>query len=257
MRSIKLYGYATSPYVRKTACFLYYKGVDFTHVPVNPVDPTAALGDDKGTQVPVLEIDNEWRLESSEHAHWLDELFPENPLYPLAHQKKIDEIDCWISDKFLTSIFRFAINDGNPIGLDFRFRAWRLAALVSAHTPLPETVRHKWPELLREAPFIQQMANHMDLNESYDDMRLRVFTELLSHLSDGPYMGGIDQPTMLDLAVFPQLVWGYMFGLEENLSAAMHTTVKAWLKRVSEHLPNNPTLIADEMQINSLAEALS
>ena len=43
MKSINLYGYATSPYVRKTACFLYYKGLDFTHVPVNPFKPKLQL----------------------------------------------------------------------------------------------------------------------------------------------------------------------------------------------------------------------
>jgi hypothetical protein len=128
---------------------------------------------------------------------------------------------------------------------------------VSAQTPLPEQVRHLWPELLKKAPFIQDMAKHMDLTESHRDMQVRVFLELLGHIGDGPYMGGLDQPTMLDLAVFPQLVWGYMFGLEENLSAAKQPVVKDWLKRVSEHLPDNPTLVADEMQINSLAEALT
>jgi glutathione S-transferase len=69
-------------------------------------------------------------------------------------------------------------------------------------------------------------------------------------------MGGLDQPTMLDFAVFPQLVFGYMFGLEENLSAANHPVIKGWLKRVSEHLPKNPALAADKMQVHSLAEAL-
>jgi hypothetical protein len=62
---------------------------------------------------------------------------------------------------------------------------------------------------------------------------------------------------MLDLAIFPHMVFGYMFGLEEHLSAALHPVIKGWLKRVSQHLPGNPTLAADEMQINSLAEALS
>jgi len=255
MQSIKLYGYCTSPYVRKTGCFLYFKGIDFTHIPVNPIDPHATLGDAKGTQVPVLEIGREWRRESSDHARWLDELFPEKPLYPLKHRDKIDEIDRWISDTFLTSIFRGAMGEGD-ISLQFRFRAWRLAALLSAHTPLPENVRHLWPEQLRKAPFIQHMAKQMDLSESQGDMQIRIFTELLEHLGDGPYMGGLDQPTMLDFAIFPQLVWAYMFGLEEHLSAAGHPIVKAWLRRVFEHLPDNPTLVADKMQVNSLAEAL-
>lgn len=256
MKSIKLYGYATSPYVRKTGCFLYYKGLDFVHVPVNPIDPQAVIGYTNGTQVPVLEIDGEWRLESSDHALWLDELFPDKPLYPVAHRSKIDKIDHWISNTLMLSIFRGALDQGE-IDLQSRFRGWRLAALVSAHTPLPEHIRHLWPEVVRKAPFILAMAKTMDLSESHKDMQRRVLAELVEHIGDGPFIGGVDRPTMLDLAVFPQLVWGYMFGLEEHLAAARHSTIKAWLQRVAKYLPENPTLIADKMQINSLEEALN
>jgi len=255
VKNVKLYGYATSPYVRKTGCFLYYKGIDFTHVPVNPLKPDATIGHTNGTQVPVLEVDGEWRRESSDHARWLDELFPDKPLYPLEHQATIDEIDGWISDTYLTSMFRMAI-DG-PFNKQFVSRAWRLAAIVNADTPLPFPVRLIWPLGLRRASFIQHMAKHLDLNESYDDMQDRIFSELVGHIGDGPYMGGLDQPTMLDFAVFPQLVFGYMFGLQESLSAAMDPVVKGWLKRVSKHLPENPTLAADNMQVNSLADALT
>ena len=69
-------------------------------------------------------------------------------------------------------------------------------------------------------------------------------------------MGGLDQPTMLDLAIFPQLVFGYMFGLEEQLSAAMHPGIKQWLAAVSQYLPDNPVLVADAMQVRSIAEGL-
>ena len=255
MSAVKLYGYATSPFVRKTGCFLYYKGVDFTHVPVNPVELAETIGFTNGTQVPVLEIDGDWKRESSEHAYWLDEVFPEKPLCPSGHTAKIAEIDEWVSNTFLLSLFHNAI-DGE-INLDYRFRGWRLAALVSAHTPLPENVRHIWPDGLRLAPFIQEMAPRMDLTESPQEMRTRIGLELAAHIGDGPFIGGIEQPTMLDLAVFPQLIFGYMFGLEERLSAADHPVIRNWLCRVAEYLPSNPTLVADWMQVERLEDALS
>ena len=92
---INLYGYATSPYVRKTGAFLYYKQLPFTLVPVNPSDPENTLGKFGGTQVPVLEIGDEWRRESSDHALWLDEKFPERPLCPAEHRDQILELDDW------------------------------------------------------------------------------------------------------------------------------------------------------------------
>jgi len=255
MTSVKLYGYCTSPYVRKTGCFLFYKEINFTHIPVNPSDPAETIGFTNGTQVPVLEINGEWKLESSDHAYWLDELFPEKPLCPKDHADKISEIDNWVSNTFLVSIFRFAIDA--EMNLDFMFRSWRLAALVSSQTPLSEEIRHMWPLGLRHAPFIQDMAKHMDLTESYEDMQVRIGLELAAHIGDGPFMGGFQEPTMLDLAVFPQVIFGYMFGLEERLSSAEHPVIKAWMQRVAKHLPQNPTLAPNWMQLNALTDALN
>lgn len=254
MATIKLYGYATSPFVRKTGCFLYYKGLEFEHVPISPYEPELVIGFTNGTQVPVLEIDGEWRLESSAHALWLDELFPERPLCPAKHRDKVLNVDRWVSDSFLHGYFRGAI-DGE-LNLAMKFRFWRLAAIVSAHTPLPEEIRHQWPELVMNAPFIKEMGEHMDLTESRNEMNMRIVSELVAHIGDGPFIGGLEAPTMLDLAVFPQLVFGYLFGLEEDLSAAKHPVLNSWMKRVSEHLPDNPTLAADFMQVKSLQEGL-
>ena len=86
---------------------------------------------------------------------------------------------------------------------------------------------------------------------------MRIGLELIAHIGEGPYMGGMEHPTMLDLAVFPQLVWGYMFGLEERLSAAQSPVIKAWMKRVAEHLPRNPTLVLDDMLVNPLSKGLA
>ncbi len=79
MPDIKLYGYSTSPYVRKVGCCLHYKELSFEFVPVNPTDPREIAFTGQ-TQVPVLKIDDEWRSDSTPLAMWLDELFPEKPL---------------------------------------------------------------------------------------------------------------------------------------------------------------------------------
>ncbi|MEM7663032.1 MAG: glutathione S-transferase family protein [Pseudomonadota bacterium] len=254
MPDVKLYGYCTSPYVRKTAAFLYYKQIDFEHVPVNPVDPMATLEHTGGTQVPVLEIDGEWRRESSDHALWLDELFPDRPLCPVNNRETILELDRWVSDTFLRGFFRGAIDA--PDTLQFRFRFWRLAQLVSSQTPMPEQIRQMWPDFVRQAPFIKAMGEQMDLSESLEDMQTRIAMELVGHIGGGPFVGGLSEPSMLDLAVFPQLVFGAMFGLEEELSAARIPPLKSWLQAVSEHLPENPVLAPDFMMVKQLKDLL-
>lgn len=254
MPEVKLYGYSTSPFVRKTACFLYYKKIPFVFVPVNPIDTEKTIGFTDSSSVPVLEIDGQWRRESSEHAFWLDRVFTERPLCPHEHREKIVEVDGWINKIFLPSIFRNAI-DGK-LNLNARMRYWRLAAILSSHTPLPEKIRNQWPEIVSNAGFVKKMGEDMDLSEDQKAMQIRIGMELIEHIGDGSFIAGMPLPTMLDLAVFPQIIFGVMAGLEDMLVAAAHPVLKTWIKSVMEHLPENPILIPDYMIVKPLTKAI-
>ena len=204
--------------------------------------------------MPVLEIGDEWRRESSDHALWLDDKFPERPLCPAEHRERILELDDWVSNTFLMLSFRGALDHDDS--LQRRFRFWRLAAIVSAHTPLPEEIRNQWPELVQNAPFIQAMKQHIDMEESTRGMQMRVMGELIAHIGDGPFIGGFAEPTMLDLAIVPQLLFGYFTGLEEKLSVFQIPQLKDWIFRVANHLPENPVLAHDMVMIRHLEDAL-
>ena len=263
MTSVKLYGYATSPFVSKTACFLLSKGVDFTHIPVNPLDPDTVIGFTGQTQVPILEIDGEWRLESSQHAYWLDEVFPDKPLCPPEHAEKIKTLDHWVDFSFILGTYFRAPHDFDvdAIPEDFRNFCRGAAALVNSQTPLSKQDQDDWAahniRPHKRLAFVKHMGQHLDLNESTADMAARVFGELVTHLGDGPYFGELDTPTMLDFSLFPNLVNYYLAGIQDELSAAQHPAVKAWLQRVAKHLPTNPTLYNDEMLVNSLEKGLA
>ncbi len=255
MSDVKLYGYCTSPFVRKVACFLYYKEIEFDFVPVNPVAPQATLGFTDGTQVPVLAIGDQWKRDSTPIGLWLDETYPQRPLLPADEERRaaILDIDRWVSDTFLTAIFRAAMEPSDTLAYKFRF--WRLAALVSSQSPMPEEVRHNWPNFVPNAPFIKAMAEHVDLTEPADAMAARIAMELVGHLGDGPFLGGAAHPTLADLAVFPQIIFGYMAGLEDDLRAASVPPLRDWMKRVAGYLPENPILVRDDFLVRKLADA--
>ncbi|WP_298333689.1 glutathione S-transferase family protein [uncultured Erythrobacter sp.] len=257
MTQIKLYGYCTSPYVRKVGAFLMYKGLDFEFVGISPLEAAQRLAKFGGTQVPVLEIDEEWKRDSTPIGLWLDELYPEKRLVPEdeAGRNAVLELDRWVSDRFMPSIFRGALDA--ELNLDFRRVAWRLAALVSSHSPMPEEIRHNWPNVLKTAEFIQSMRPQMNMEADAMTNRMQLAGELVERIGSGPFLGGRDEPGIADLSIFPQVVFGVMGGLEEKLSAAALPPVKAWLERVTEHLPPNPTLIPDAFVVTPLKEALA
>ncbi len=255
MPDIKLYGYCTSPYVRKVGAFLQYKGLDFNFVGINPFNAEEKLAAFGGTQVPVLEIDGVWKRDSTPIGLWLDEVFPEKPLLPASSdaRSKIMEIDSWVSDRFMAGIFRGAI--AAPDNLAFRFRAWRLAALVSGHAPLPEHIRHQWPMILKNAPFIKELAKNFDMSISQQEFQMGLVGEMLVHLGAGPFFGEQETPGLVDLSLFPQIVFGYMAGLEEELTAAQVPPLKQWLSNMAAIMPDNPILVRDDMLVQSLQDA--
>ena len=135
MKKIKLYSYPTSPYAQKVSCYLHYKKLDFEFVPVNPMT-NAEIAFTQQRQVPVLEIDNEWRKESSELGIWLDELYPQKPLLPQGQlaRNTVIEVDQWVSQSLIPSVFRYAVEWQNPI--HSISNGWRLSKAVSNATKL-------------------------------------------------------------------------------------------------------------------------
>ena len=251
MAKIRLYGYSTSPFVRKLGCCLYYKQLPFEFVPVDPTNPEQIAFTGQ-TQVPILQIDDEWRNDSTPLALWLDELFPAQPLFGRNAQERelILNVDKWVTDSLILSSFRYA-REGEMTAR-FRQTAWRLSAIVSSQTPLSDEVRNVWPELLKMAPFIKHMLCDVDQTESLPDMQLRVGMELLEHLKEGPFFGGLEQPSLVDFAIFPQLVFNYMVGIEQGLKIAEIPSVKQWLNNIRQHLPENPLLVPDFMIVSQL-----
>lgn len=248
---ITLYGYATSPFVRKVACYLYYKGLPFEFVGVSPVEPAETIGFTGGTQVPVLKIGDEWRTDSSPIGHWLETLFPEKPLLGASGTEReiIAEIDDWASEQFIPGmIFRSAVEADMSDG--FRKRAWRLAEIVSSGAEMPEHVRQAWPEILKSAPFIQHMVQRLDLSEPLPAMQQRLVMELAAHLGEGPFLGGMSAPSLADFAVYPQIMFPYQVGLISDLILTQHPTLGPWLKRVGELLPRNPWCVDDSFIVN-------
>ncbi len=253
MPDIKLYGYSTSPFVRKVGCCLYYKQLPFEFVPVNPVD-NSQISFTGQTQVPVLQIDGEWRLDSTPLALWLDELFPERPLFgqSVEEREQILEVDQWISDSLIVSGFKTVFE--TPMNSRLRAMAWRMANIVSSQTPLPDELRNAWPQLLQTAPFIKHMIHCSDASESAREMRDRVGMELFQHFGGGPFFSGRAEPSLLDFAIFPQIVFGYMVGLEDELAIAQVPGLREWLAKMTEYLPENPLLVPDFMIIHSLKQ---
>ena len=107
--TVTLYQFELCPYCHKVKAGLELKGLPYRRVEVNPLNkseikhfPDAAEGRKK---VPVLEVGDEFRRESSDILRWLDEVAPgDRALLPSAESaERADAIDAWV-DKDLIQI---------------------------------------------------------------------------------------------------------------------------------------------------------
>lgn len=245
---ITLYTYPTSPYGLKVACYLEYKNLDYHFVPVNPVT-NRQIRFTRQRQVPVLKINGEWRKESSALGIWLDELFPERPLLGQSQKERqrILEIDSWISHSFIPSVFREVYEWESARKAIANGR--RLSSIVHNATSIPMPIRVLWPLILRRVGFIVRLMDMVDLEEPIADMRRRLAGDLLEHLGDGPYLGGLSQPSLADLSIYPIILFGVMSGIQE-FPGNNDPALAEWGRAVQKHLPNNPLLAPDNLLEN-------
>ena len=59
------------------------------------------------------------------------------------------------------------------------------------------------------------MMCDVDTSETLSEMQARVSLQLIENLQGGPFFGGREEPSLVDFAVFPQVVFTYMVGMEQ------------------------------------------
>jgi len=85
---LKLHGFAVSNYYNIVKHALLYKGIAFEEVPVSPDQSPALLAKSPMGKVPFLETEHGILTEANVILEYLDEAYPETPLYPTDAFKK-------------------------------------------------------------------------------------------------------------------------------------------------------------------------
>lgn len=88
MASITLHQWDVSPFCRKVGRMLEFKGLAYDTVDYNGLRGLRAQRLSKVGKLPVLDVDGERIQDSTRIARFLDEHFPEHPLYPVDPQQR-------------------------------------------------------------------------------------------------------------------------------------------------------------------------
>jgi glutathione S-transferase len=217
--TVRLYTQSLNPYTEKVAAALALKRLPFERVISDEPEDLQRWSPIART-LPVLEIDGRRKADSLEIVLWLDELFPEPPLYSpdprIAEAQRnladwSDNSFTWYWNRWRTARYPQP-GDQAPIDASMLARIRGQIARTLGHTP---TTRAD----LRELEIIRELQDRMD--------------DLVGFLRDRDFSHA-DEPSIADLSVYAMLLVlreGSIPGCAEAI--AERPTLAAFLDRMA------------------------
>jgi glutathione S-transferase len=250
-RPIRLYSYAMSPFAAKVHCFLLYKRLDFECLYINPLRVKRDLP--VGRQIPVVTIGDESRADSTPIGLWLDERFPDSRrLLPAdgPERDRLLAIDAWISDHLIPGSFRSYPGDG----INRILNGWKLSYVMAntARGGIPRLLRAAWPLLITRVGFVRRLVAMADDGLPVRESKFKLYDDFLSHLGDGPFLGGRDEPSLPDLSAYPQFALYYITGFRGGDDILERPALMEWLGRMRPYVDGSPRLMPSALRVRDL-----
>lgn len=253
MTKVKLYNFALSPFGRRVYFCLLYKGIQFENVFVT-IGTWEELEFAQEKRVPTLTIGDETRQESVALCLWLDEVFPDTPKVGGQNESQREEIialNRWIDDTIFSNGFRMMVD---PYVRDYAWYRSGLSswAVAKATSKAPEEAREQWPFGALSTPFVYEHAAASFAAGPAHLVLQRTVEELERHIDRGPFMGGLELPTIADFSVYGQIAMYALVGFESREQFLQRNAIRDWVDRVESHLPIGVDMIPNELRRVSL-----
>ncbi|MEH6577797.1 MAG: glutathione S-transferase family protein [Amphritea sp.] len=238
-RSIRLYSFVTSPYGWKVHTYLLYKRLSFDLSYISPVRARKELP--LGHQIPVLQIGNEAKADSSSIGIWLDQQFPDSPRILPADEllrAEVMEADRWISDVLIPTLFYSEYPVFNRSLSRTLTNTLKMGSCIH-HTSrggLHPGLRLLWPLIIRQAGFIKRLVLPLKAQVSVGQCRAQAFEWLESRLQRQPYIVATETPSLADLSAWPQLYVPHALGLKGMDDYLEYPSITRWEKQIRSQI---------------------
>lgn len=189
--TVRLYTQSLNPFAEKVAAALALKRIPFERI-VSDEPEDLQRWSPIARMLPVLEIDGRRKSDSQKIVRWLDELYPEPPLYSrdprvaeaqLNLAKWSDNSFAWYWNRWRTARYPQP-GDESPIEDSLVARIKEKIGRTFGHTPRSRAD-------LRELEIIDELQDRMD--------------DLVGFLRDRPFFHA-DEPSIADLSVYSMLL---------------------------------------------------
>ena len=189
--TVRLYTQSLNPFAEKVAAALALKRIPFERI-VSDEPEDLQRWSPIARMLPVLEIDGRRKSDSQKIVRWLDELYPEPPLYsrdPRVAEAQLnlaewsDNSFSWYWNRWRTARYPQP-GDESPIEDSLVARIKEQIGRTFGHTPRSRAD-------LRELEIIDELQDRMD--------------DLVGFLRDRPFFHA-DEPSIADLSVYSMLL---------------------------------------------------
>lgn len=189
--TVRLYTQSLNPFSEKVAAALALKRIPFERI-VSDEPEDLQRWSPIARMLPVLEIDGRRKSDSQKIVRWLDELYPEPPLYsrdPRVAEAQLnlaewsDNSFSWYWNRWRTARYPQP-GDESPIEDSLLTRIKEKIGRTFGHTPRSRAD-------LRELEIIDELQDRMD--------------DLVGFLRDRPFFHA-DEPSIADLSVYSMLL---------------------------------------------------
>lgn len=189
--TVRLYTQSLNPFAEKVAAALALKRIPFERI-VSDEPEDLQRWSPIARMLPVLEIDGRRKSDSQKIVRWLDELYPEPPLYsrdPRVAEAQLnlaewsDNSFSWYWNRWRTARYPQP-GDESPIEDSLLTRIKEKIGRTFGHTPRSRAD-------LRELEIIDELQDRMD--------------DLVGFLRDRPFFHA-DEPSIADLSVYSMLL---------------------------------------------------
>lgn len=222
---ITLHQWEISPFCQKVARALRFKGLAFEAIDYNGLLATRAMGLSKVGKMPVLDIDGQRLQDSTRICRYLDEHYPEPPLFPREPQQRalVELWEDWADETLYWFEVYFRVKDAEAFNQAVEFAAAGRPALERLPTRLT----------LKAMLGLQLYAQGLGrmAREDVEAEFLRHLERLESVLAGGDWLVGPRQ-TIADIAVGSQLLEVLRTSDRMRPELLTRPRLAAWLERL-------------------------
>lgn len=225
MTDITLHQWEISPFCQKVARALRFKGLAYRTEDYNGLLGTQVMRLSKVGKVPVLDIDGQRLQDSTCIVRYLDERFPEPPLFPRdPQQRALAELwEDWADESLYWFEVYFRVKD--PQAFD------QVAELASAGRPLLERLPTKLTVRAMLGLQLYSQGLGRQPREAVEAEFLRHLDRIETVLARGDWLVGEHQ-TIADIAVGSQLLEVLRTSDRLRPELLRRSRLAAWLERI-------------------------